>query len=827
MTFEEYTGKKVAIISNAGYIYNHDKTKKTLSKDIAADWYGCKKDELVCISAYQYAQTGVYLEPASDYVDENGDTLKRIKVTLWDIRNGQPVGDKDPLEIKLLDARDCIRGCYTDGRGHMRRESYEPCYYVYSNGKVSHDDCLLSSVTGYRRDWESDPILVQEYEKAEAKYLVPHKVRNVPSSCGWVWTEYAYNIVPLNNISTWRGASFEKPALDILKAAGLDKYVQRDKVYDTDSYYSLIELIRFGLFGSRKSNVKTGEEFLTEPAKKMDNIVEIEKIGKGTMIRVADEDGKEARRVFITERGTIKIMMNSKYSTGGVWLCKDLGCTSWLRDAISYANKVGKIKGEFKDLVSENPKFKYLNKWMNENMDVLMGTAEYARPRKTWDGPSWYHYSNSGSDTIIEFLRLANKYPALVETLAKLGYGDVFMDTTKITYNKRTGWAAVWDDPREITEKADVKILSVRRINDGFLGELKKGAKGIIECLGINKEQWKFITKKIEEDITNGLQKDIAVTKNFGYLQYAKKYFTGGDDWGDFNRASYRFLANELSEVPEAMFEKFYESAKYIEGHKNFLRVIENYWVTASDMTAYGKILMNSVLTSYASDYNTSEWVRGDINHDTLLKTLKKCVESEMKIGNYRDYNRLRTQCASMGIEGYNIEDWPAMPKPEYLSILHDRLSELYNAAELQKREAEETDRQKLYDERVGKLTKLEYENDEDDMAIVCPRKLVEIILEGQRLSHCVGSYTEAVAKGVETILFLRKKDAKNTSYATIDIAFNKTTKKWDIRQAHTACNGPITEHDAEFLRKWAKKKGVDEKTVTTRYGALCHLAVE
>ena len=833
MTFEEYTGKKVAVISNSGYIYNHDKTKKTLSEDLAAEWYGCKKEDLVFIYPYSWGQSGVYIEPADDYVDEKGEVLKRIKVTFWEIRNSQPVADVEPLQVTMLNATEPSTSSWRT-TGVPRGEKYEPCFYVYSNGKVSHNDMILGQVTNFKNDWTAIPELVEAYKKAEEKYVRPSKVRTNPTPSVVGYYDYPQNMVPLNRHFTSRGDSFDESVIKLLNDVGLDQYTYHDTVYKVRSYGALVDLMKYGVFDTSRATVKKTEEFLIEPSKDMgDNIVEIEKIGKGTMIRVADDKFKETRRVFITERGTVKMMFREgEKGKKEIWYSKDTGSTTWILDALCFAKHTGKLKGEVKDLVSENPKFKYLNKWINENIDTLMGFnfAPERRKDNKWYGPKFWSYYGSTSDrnTIVEFLRTANKYPALVETLAKLGYGDLFMQTETIKYDKRDGFVPDWSTKDTYVAKKEIKSLAISRINTGWLGEnLKKGSKSMLECLNINKEQWKFLTKKIDEDVAAGMSKEIAAVKNFGFLNIAEKYFVGQEEWGCFKKSNHNFVANELSEVQEAAFEKFYDTVKYMDQSKNIYKVMGRSWWNTSETKAYGEITMDCILHSYADDYNGYDWVRGDINHDTLLRVVKRCIDKDIRISDLSDYNRMRTQCATLGIEGYNIEDWPAMPKPEYVSILHDRLTELYNTAQAKRQAEKETEKQKLYDTRVDKLIKFEYENDEDDMAIVCPRKLIEIILEGQRLSHCVGSYTEAVANGVETILFLRKKDSKDKSYATIDIALNKTTKKWDIRQVHTAYNGPITEEDAEFLRKWAKSRGVNEATVTTRYGALCHLAVE
>lgn len=56
------------------------------------------------------------------------------------------------------------------------------------------------------------------------------------------------------------------------------------------------------------------------------------------------------------------------------------------------------------------------------------------------------------------------------------------------------------------------------------------------------------------------------------------------------------------------------------------------------------------------------------------------------------------------------------------------------------------------------------------DYRVIVPSGAMEIVHEGQRLHHCVGSYLDRVAKKETVILFLRKKENVESSYYTMEV---------------------------------------------------------
>ena len=58
-----------------------------------------------------------------------------------------------------------------------------------------------------------------------------------------------------------------------------------------------------------------------------------------------------------------------------------------------------------------------------------------------------------------------------------------------------------------------------------------------------------------------------------------------------------------------------------------------------------------------------------------------------------------------------------------------------------------------------------------DEYFIRQPDSTDEIVVEGQKLSHCVGGYAERHATGKLTIMFLRQKSAPDEPYYTMEVS--------------------------------------------------------
>lgn len=200
----------------------------------------------------------------------------------------------------------------------------------------------------------------------------------------------------------------------------------------------------------------------------------------------------------------------------------------------------------------------------------------------------------------------------------------------------------------------------------------------------------------------------------------------------------------------------------------------------------------------------------------------------------YDLYLRLRRKFIE-NMEGFRVDNYPvqlqdaetlerlyqelAAQEPELDAFIARRERERQRRIQ-EEREAKTAEQQKKYVERYKKLKTLNYE-DGSDRCIVVPQNLVSLIVEGQTLHHCVGSFVDSVSEGKDTIVFLRKVEDKETPYVTISL--QPDGKFWFIDQAHGDRNSDISEEDVEFLKGWAQAKGIVLTSVKQHYGAHCH----
>lgn len=160
-----------------------------------------------------------------------------------------------------------------------------------------------------------------------------------------------------------------------------------------------------------------------------------------------------------------------------------------------------------------------------------------------------------------------------------------------------------------------------------------------------------------------------------------------------------------------------------------------------------------------------SQWVSPD-------KALKYIKTQKVDFQTYADFLKMRSEL------GYDMTD---RLFPRDLRAAHDNLTEEKDA-ESRQRTAEKYEKEypgvkKSY-RRLNKIYKYE-----DEGYIIRPAKnCTEIVEEGAKLHHCVGSsstYVYRHDKGESFILFMRKKEDPNTPFATIEIGKDNEIRQW------------------------------------------------
>lgn len=166
-------------------------------------------------------------------------------------------------------------------------------------------------------------------------------------------------------------------------------------------------------------------------------------------------------------------------------------------------------------------------------------------------------------------------------------------------------------------------------------------------------------------------------------------------------------------------------------------------------------------------------------------------------------------------LQNYNqlpLELAPPLPLGEVSSVeeltrLHDSISRYVTAKRLEIQDAKNREKEAKMAKIDEKRRILEYEDDE--YSIILPKKLSDIILEGQNLSHCVGGYTDNHASGFTTILFLRRKKSPEESFYTIEVRGGDKDRR--VQQIHGKHNKWLGNNPevVPFVMRWLRDKGV------------------
>ena len=164
------------------------------------------------------------------------------------------------------------------------------------------------------------------------------------------------------------------------------------------------------------------------------------------------------------------------------------------------------------------------------------------------------------------------------------------------------------------------------------------------------------------------------------------------------------------------------------------------------------------------------------------LRIARYLNEQQIEPRLYGDY---LDQCRQLG---YNLRD-TAISLPHDFHTMHARLSQLT------KIKADEKTR-RAFAENMQKRARLAYA--EQELFVRQPKSVEEIVHEGEVLSHCVGGYAERHAKGVTTILFIRKAAEPDKPFFTVEV-----DNSGKIRQCYGDHNTPATAEIEAFRKRY------------------------
>lgn len=87
-----------------------------------------------------------------------------------------------------------------------------------------------------------------------------------------------------------------------------------------------------------------------------------------------------------------------------------------------------------------------------------------------------------------------------------------------------------------------------------------------------------------------------------------------------------------------------------------------------------------------------------------------------------------------------------------------------------------------------------------NDLTIVVPQTMQDIVTEGKVLSLCVGGYAERHVNGKLAILFIRKEDAPDVPYVTMEVQGTR------VVQVHGYKNDryePLAKNVLDFVKEF------------------------
>ncbi len=129
---------------------------------------------------------------------------------------------------------------------------------------------------------------------------------------------------------------------------------------------------------------------------------------------------------------------------------------------------------------------------------------------------------------------------------------------------------------------------------------------------------------------------------------------------------------------------------------------------------------------------------------------------------------------------------------PKELKEAHDRVNDL-----------SDEECSVAYDRKIAKAfagLQNRYRFEGLGLVVVPPHSAKEIIAEGQKLHHCVGRYVKDVVQEKCMILFIRKADAPNEPFCTVEL------KNEDIFQARINNNGSPPPGVQRFIELWKRQ---------------------
>lgn len=186
------------------------------------------------------------------------------------------------------------------------------------------------------------------------------------------------------------------------------------------------------------------------------------------------------------------------------------------------------------------------------------------------------------------------------------------------------------------------------------------------------------------------------------------------------------------------------------------------------------------------------------IRHTTVHRMKRYFHEAlEDKQENTQEYHDYLQMAAGLG---YDLDDEYVL-FPKNLRQRHDLMIEERREKDEEIEKANNKKKDKIYRETVEKNHWKNYEMESEDLIIRLPKEVDEIRKEGHTLHHCVATYIDRVVGGKTCILFIRKKEAPEKSFYTMEV------RDGAIIQCRGSSNKDTTEDVQKFVEEFKRKK--------------------
>jgi len=290
----------------------------------------------------------------------------------------------------------------------------------------------------------------------------------------------------------------------------------------------------------------------------------------------------------------------------------------------------------------------------------------------------------------------------------------------------------------ELLYKSGISVTSKIKIAN-------KNGSTPIDILGINKTQWKMVTK----------------------YNISTNYFT-----------DYNYKNNSISNENDMQAINYLSYIKMLENEFGIDKIIDFYNNEFDSIYNKDSSISRCAL-KIAKNYNLP--IKKLLRYVYFECDVSQGLSSFTAIEQYNDYIRMTTEMGYERFERY----------PKYLRTAHDIASRNYK---IKLNEIELIEWQERYEENK------QYQYTYGGYKIFPPSKPEDLIREGNILGHCVGSYINKVKKGLSVILFLRDKNDIDHPLVTIEV------KNKIIIQTKGKMNESPRPEEKKIIKAFAEK---------------------